>query len=135
MKQVNVIRISSRLKSVSEVETFAKTLQREFNLDEEVFPKILISVTEAVNNAIIHGNQIDENKEVTLQSYCKEDKLTICIKDEGPGFEVAKVPDPCCKENIEKPGGRGVLIMRSLSDDIRFKNNGSCVEMTFNIKK
>ncbi len=135
MKPINLIRLSSRLKSVSQVETFAKSLQKEFNIDEEVFPKILISVTEAVNNAIIHGNQIDENKEVVLQSYYKEDKLTICVADEGPGFEVTKVPDPCCKENIEKSGGRGVLIMRTLSDDIRFKNNGSCVEMTFNIKK
>ncbi|MCO6462082.1 MAG: ATP-binding protein [Saprospiraceae bacterium] len=135
MKHLTVIKLSSKLKSINQVEPFARELRQKYNLDEEVFHNILISLTEAVNNAIIHGNRIDESKEVILQTFLEKDKLTVCVKDEGPGFEVTKVPDPCRKENIEKPGGRGVLIMKSLSDDIRFKNNGSCVELIFNIRK
>ncbi|HMT76510.1 MAG: ATP-binding protein [Saprospiraceae bacterium] len=135
MKPINVIKLSSKLKSITQVEPFANELRLKYNIDDEVFHNILISLTEAVNNAIIHGNQVDENKEVVLQTFLEQNRLTVCVRDEGGGFEVAKVPDPCCKENIEKPGGRGVLIMKSLSDDIHFKNNGSCVEMIFNIRK
>ena len=135
MKPINVIKLSSKLKSITQVEPFANELRLKYNIDDEVFHNILISLTEAVNNAIIHGNQVDENKEVVLQTFLEQNRLTVCVRDEGGGFEVTKVPDPCCKENIEKPGGRGVLIMKSLSDDIHFKNNGSCVEMIFNIRK
>jgi len=134
MNTVTVIKLSSRLRSISQVEPFAMELKKKYNLDEEVFPKILISVTEAVNNAIIHGNRVDEKKEVVLQSRCTGRQLLICVEDEGSGFELKNVPDPCCAENIEKAGGRGVLIMKSLSDGIRFKNNGSKVELVFNIR-
>jgi len=134
MSRGTIIRLSSKLKSISLVEPFAKELKQKYNLDEEVFPKILISVTEAVNNAIIHGNNIDENKEVILQSKCTGTQLLICIEDEGKGFEPKNVADPCCADNIEKTGGRGVLIMKSLCDKIHFRNNGSTVELVFNIR-
>ena len=129
-----IIRLSSKLKSISQVEPFAKDLKLKYDLSEEIFPKILISITEAVNNAIIHGNLIDENKQVLLHSKLTGGQLLICIEDEGRGFEPKAVPDPCCEENIEKLGGRGVLIMKSLTDGIHFKNNGSKVELIFNIR-
>ena len=134
MSRGMIIRLSSKLKSISQVEPFAKELKEKYNLNEDVFPKILISVTEAVNNAIIHGNQTDERKQVVLHSKLAGTQLLICVEDEGRGFEPGNVPDPCGAENMDKTGGRGVLIMRSLCDSIHFRNNGATVELIFNIR-
>lgn len=127
------IRLSSKLKSIAKVEHFATNLKAKYNISEEVYPKILISLTEAVNNAIIHGNEVDESKIVRLHSKISGKQLHILVEDEGCGFEPNNIPDPCNEENIWKCGGRGVMIMRSLTDRVQFKNNGSCVELIFNI--
>lgn len=127
------IRLSSKLKNIIQVETFAYGLKQKYHINDEVFPKILISVTEAVNNAIIHGNQVDESKQVMLYSKLHNRELHILVEDEGHGFEPNNIPDPCTEENIFKCGGRGVMIMKSLTDEVHFKKNGSCVELVFNI--
>jgi serine/threonine-protein kinase RsbW len=96
-----------------------------------LYPNILISLTEAVNNAVQHGNRNDISKIVCVRSQKLKHTLHCEISDEGRGFDPEKVPDPTSPENIEKPGGRGVFLMRQLSDKVRFKDNGSTVELEF----
>ena len=103
------------------------------NIDETKFPDILISLTEAVNNAILHGNNADESKTVEISMEGKSSGVAISVTDEGKGFDPNEIPDPTAPENIECCGGRGVFIMSRLADKITFENNGSTVQMFFKL--
>jgi serine/threonine-protein kinase RsbW len=91
----------------------------------------MIAVTEAVNNAIKHGNQNNSSKNVFLTLSLNEGLLKFTIKDEGSGFDFHKLPDPTAPENISKPGGRGIFLMKHLSDEVSFRENGKVVELSF----
>jgi serine/threonine-protein kinase RsbW len=127
--------IQLKLKSspcqVKHVEELVKSLMCKCQLNQEVCDNILISLTEAVNNAIIHGNKEDIEKYVNIK--CKESstKVIIQISDEGNGFNPQGIKDPTLPENIECCGGRGVFIMKSLSDQLLFLDNGRTVELHF----
>ncbi|MCB0528471.1 MAG: ATP-binding protein [Saprospiraceae bacterium] len=119
--------------NVSKVETFVLDVAARYNLSPNVHGNILVSLTEAVTNAILHGNQADGNKSVSISLRRQKDALSIRVSDEGPGFDPACVPDPTTSECIEQCGGRGLFLMRHLSDECRFTRNGSTVEMRFKI--
>ncbi|QKG81273.1 ATP-binding protein [Tenuifilum thalassicum] len=102
-------------------------------LSPDVYGKVLIASIEGVNNAIVHGNKQDENKSVIVELFADKSKITITIKDQGPGFDPNSIPDPTKPENLENISGRGVFLMKKLSDKIEFENNGSTVIMHFNI--
>lgn len=116
---------------IYEVEFFVKKFAKVLKIDEHIYPNILISVTEAVNNAIIHGNQKNINKEVNIKLSKSNKVLTILVSDQGEGFDPEDVPDPTLTENLEKLGGRGVFLIQQLSDMVNYKNNGRTVEMQF----
>jgi serine/threonine-protein kinase RsbW len=130
-----MITISSNPNNILEVETYLKKMDLDFLFDAEKYADILISLTEAVNNAIIHGNKSDETKNVTIHVNTVERGISFCVVDEGHGFNHNYVPDPTCKENIDCCGGRGVHIMKALCDDISFNENGRSVEMFFDLSK
>ena len=90
-------------------------------------------MTEAVNNAIVHGNK--ENKEKKVELYLKQNKKSISfiIKDEGPGFDESKIPDPTNPKNLNNIKGRGVFLIKNLTDNVTFRNKGSEVELVFNL--
>ncbi len=113
------------------IEKFVKNMMCKCNFDQDVYDNILISLTEAVNNAIIHGNKTNVEKMVRVDCREKTQKVVIRISDEGEGFNPQEVKDPTLLENIECCGGRGVFIMKQLSDEILFLDNGRTVEMHF----
>ncbi len=132
---MKLLKLTSRPENISVVEKFIDDLKGELNIGDDVYGNILISLTEAANNAIIHGNKCDEKKEVTIE-YGLDDRgknLTFIIKDQGPGFEYNKLPDPTAPENLEKTSGRGVFLMMQLADMVVFSDNGATVEMSFRI--
>ena len=94
---------------------------------------MLVSLTEAVTNAIVHGNNGDVSKSVKIQLEKSGDNFIIRVSDEGRGFDPNTLPDPTKGENLFKTGGRGVFLMQKLSDTVRFHNNGSTVEMFFKL--
>jgi len=128
-----MLTISSNPNNILEVESYLKRLDFDFGFQSEKYADILISLTEAVNNAITHGNKNDESKKVHIHVREKNNGLAFCVTDEGGGFNPSRVPDPTCDENIECCGGRGVYIMKALSDDITFEDDGRSVEMYFNL--
>jgi serine/threonine-protein kinase RsbW len=93
--------------------------------------RLLVSCTEAVNNAIIHGNKSNPDKNIVVRCIAEKHLLTICVKDEGKGFDSEDLPDPRDEKNLLKESGRGVFLMRSMMDKVRFKRlkSGSVVEM------
>lgn len=91
----------------------------------------MIAVTEAVNNAIKHGNQNNSSKNVSLTLSLADGLIKFEVRDEGVGFDFHKLPDPTAPENIAKPGGRGIFLMKHLSDEVTFKEKGKVVELSF----
>lgn len=125
------IEIKSSLKNMSEVESLIDDVCESFELDEDNYGNVLIAVTEAVNNAIMHGNRNDENKLVSINASLIDGKVVFVIQDEGVGFNFDNLPDPTAPENIEKPDGRGIFLMKNLSDQVVFDLNGSKVSVIF----
>ncbi|MFK7808233.1 MAG: ATP-binding protein [Saprospiraceae bacterium] len=131
MSESKEITIKSELQSISQVEKLIDGLCQVYNIDEEHYGNILIALTEAVNNAIVHGNRLDIDKNVTLSYIASEKSLKFIVSDEGPGFDYDNLPDPTAPENIEKPHGRGVFLMKNLADQCSFLDDGRIVELEF----
>jgi serine/threonine-protein kinase RsbW len=127
--------ISIQVPSISEnirmIESFIDNAKDRFHLDDDIYGNIMIAVTEAVNNAIKHGNSNDKAKNVHLSLALNDSMIKFIVKDEGPGFDYQDLPDPTAPENLEKPGGRGIFLMRHLSDEVEFKDKGRIVELSF----
>jgi serine/threonine-protein kinase RsbW len=129
-----VVKISSKIESLRKVEKVIDEISGEFHIAEDLYGNILIAALEAVNNAIMHGNKLDESKNVVITFYLNDMKLNVKIEDEGKGFNYAEIPDPTAPENIENVNGRGIFLMEKLSDKIEFSRNGASVELEFNLK-
>ncbi|MBS1583085.1 MAG: ATP-binding protein [Bacteroidetes bacterium] len=106
----------------------------KYNVHESHYGNILIALTEAVNNAIHHGNRLDPAKQVSLGYEVKGDKIVFVVSDDGPGFDHDNLPDPTDPQNIEKPHGRGVFLMRALADSVEFSDNGATVALAFSLQ-
>lgn len=128
-----MLKLPSNLRSIHVLDSFVQDLVHQYQISQEVHGNMLISLTEAVTNAITHGNHYDENKVVQINLQKKSDTIAIRVSDQGCGFDPANVPDPTCEENICKCGGRGVFLMQRLCDQIQYKDNGRTVEMHFKI--
>jgi serine/threonine-protein kinase RsbW len=128
-----MLNIPSKIENLTIVEKAIDDISAEYMLNSELYGNILIATIEAANNAILHGNQLDEDKFVDITFNIDNKFLTIIIKDQGKGFDYKGIPDPTAPENIEKINGRGVFLMERLADKINFYENGSRVELIFNI--
>ncbi|MFZ6010763.1 MAG: ATP-binding protein [Bacteroidota bacterium] len=125
------IQVPSITENIRMIESFIDNAKERFHLDDDIYGNIMIAVTEAVNNAIKHGNANDRGKNVLLSLSLEESMIKFIVKDEGTGFNYDKLPDPTAPENLEKPGGRGIFLMKHLSDEVEFKENGRVVELSF----
>lgn len=128
-----LLTLPSQQNQVRYVEKFVSQVASRFNITPDTYGNILISLTEAVNNAIIHGNRKDKNKKVKVCFEKRRKDLAIRVSDEGSGFDYDNLPDPTAPENILECGGRGVFIMRQLCDGMEYKDNGRTVEMRFSV--
>ena len=125
------IEIGSDLNNIPQVESLIDKVCEDLSLNEDYYGNILIAVTEAVNNAIIHGNKNVESKVVKVDVSKNNNALTFSVADQGDGFDFENLPDPTAPENLEKPDGRGIFLMKNLSDGVEFESNGSKVCITF----
>ena len=130
----SIFELESNPDAINEVENIIDTFNQKLKIREDVFGNIIVAVTEAVNNAIYHGNASSEKKKVHLSfDISHAYKLVVKVRDEGGGFDIDSLPDPTAPENIGKPGGRGIFLMRHLADDLSFNEEGREAVMTFNI--
>ncbi|MBL0741771.1 ATP-binding protein [Chryseolinea lacunae] len=130
MNTIN-IQVPSIGENIRMIESFIDNAKEKFHLDDDIYGNIMIAVTEAVNNAIKHGNSNDKSKNVFLSLFLDDSMLKFIIKDEGTGFDFENLPDPTAPENLEKLGGRGIFLMKHLSDEVNFRENGRIVELSF----
>jgi serine/threonine-protein kinase RsbW len=132
-KANNTMQIVSQPESINIIEKVIDDIRTEFDVKEECYGNMLVAVTEAVNNAIQHGNKYDPSKMVNVSYEIDNDRIAFTISDEGTGFDYYNLPDPTAPENLEKPTGRGVFLMKHLADQIIFSDQGKVVELYFNM--
>ena len=125
--------VPSNPENIVMVQGYIERVIEKFRVSPDLYGDILISLTEAVNNAIIHGNLKDESKTVQIRVAKQDDALSFKVSDEGGGFDYREIPDPTAPGHLHTTGGRGVFIMNELCDNLKFHNNGSTVEMRFKI--
>ena len=125
------ISIESKVTSIRIVERAIDEATSELGISQDNYGKILISILEGVNNAILHGNKSDPLKMVDIEFFCEKKDFIITITDEGKGFAPEEVPDPTISENREELNGRGVFLMSKLADKIRYSKKGNSVTLVF----
>jgi serine/threonine-protein kinase RsbW len=132
MKNIR-IDIPSISDNIRMIESFIDNAKDRYHLNDDIYGNIMIAVTEAVNNAIKHGNKGDSAKNVSLVLSLQEGMIKFRVEDEGIGFDFHDLPDPTAPENLEKPGGRGIFLMKHLADEVDFSQLGKVVELSFYI--
>jgi serine/threonine-protein kinase RsbW len=90
---------------------------------------IQLAIEEAMVNAVEHGNGGDPAKHVTVEYSIDPGLFEIAITDEGPGFKLQDVPDPCSDEGLSRASGRGIALMRAYMDRVEYNDAGNCVRM------
>lgn len=116
-------------KSISRIETFLHRVNRTLRLDEILFNKLMISVTEAVNNAIVHGNKLNPARKVFVTCEVLPGWLVVLVDDQGRGFKPEQVGNPLRRENLLKESGRGIFLMRTLMDKVEFETSRSGMQV------
>jgi serine/threonine-protein kinase RsbW len=117
--------IPSSYDATERVAAMIEQVGGQVGISEDDKVDLMISVMEAVNNAIQHGNQEDETKQVHVRIEAELGKVVCWVRDEGVGFNPAKVPDPLSPQNLLNPSGRGILMMREFMDNVEFSAEGS----------
>ena len=128
---VDSLSIPSQIESIPIVETLIDDVCRKIGVHEDVYGNVLIAVTEAVNNAILHGNKESSTLLVDVGVYDEKASFMFEVKDKGDGFDHVNLPDPTAPENIEKENGRGIYLMRHLADEVLYNEKGNEVAIVF----
>lgn len=131
--EIVTMELNSQPESLSAVEKIVEDVKNKFNVNEDSYGNMLVALTEAVSNAIYHGNQLNPKKKINLSYQFADGSLSFTISDQGSGFDFYNLPDPTAPENLEKECGRGIFLMKHLSDQVIFSENGRVVELFFKI--
>ncbi len=129
---IDKISVISDFNALGEVESLVDKVCGNLGVDEANYGNVLIAVTEAVTNAIMHGNS--RNKDLMVDVAVGDEVRSFCfrVKDQGPGFNFTALPDPTAPDNLQLENGRGIFLMKNLADEVEFEDNGSCVSIYFN---
>ncbi len=130
MKSIK-ISIPSLIENITIIESFIDNAKERFHINDDIYGNIMISVTECVSNAIIHGNKQNSKKTVNIELKFLDNQIKFIIQDQGEGYDFQHLEDPTSPENLEKSGGRGVFIMKHLCDEIEFEDEGRKTILTF----
>lgn len=122
--------------TITKIEPLLLELKSKLNIKDDEFYNIMIATTEAVNNAVNHGNKLNPNKFVDFNIYANENEIVIFIKDEGEGFNPDEIDDCLQPENLLKTSGRGVFLIKELMDEVMIDSNydGTKITMKYYFK-
>jgi len=112
------LRLPSRMKAVDEAAAAVAEFMNRLGIAEDIAFGVDMAVREAVTNAVLHGNKLDDAKEVGLKLRNTSEVFEISVHDQGSGFDPNEVPDPTRDENILKTSGRGIFFMRNFMDEV-----------------
>ncbi len=129
-----ILVIKSDISQLKSVELFINKLFNKFNIPDCYFNKVYLCVSEAVINSIIHGNKKNKDKRVFIKVHHSGDKLKVKVEDEGDGFSLENVEDPTVRKNIQKETGRGIHIIKALTEYIKYNKKGNSIHFKINCK-
>ena len=124
------LRLNSTMESVAQVEAAAEKLAAEAGLDEDERFHVSMAAREAAVNAVLHGNEYDPAKQITASFENTGAALVITIADQGKGLDPETLPDPLAAENLLRGAGRGIFLIRSFMDEVRFRQLHPGTELT-----
>lgn len=130
----NILIIKSDQSELQRVEEFIHEVFVFYAFPDNCFKKVLLCITEATINSIIHGNKSDHGKKVELNVDCKTHIISVSITDEGEGFDFRTIPDPTSKENLLKESGRGIHIIKSIAKTFSFNKKGNSMQFQIECK-
>lgn len=126
--------LNSKPENITLVESFVQQLRSNSLVSDSMYYNVLLVLTEAVNNSIFHGNGADPDKNVKVLASVKRNNLFLTVSDEGKGFFPEKLADPTSPERLTQQNGRGVFLMKQLSENVSYTDNGRKVEICFRIR-
>jgi serine/threonine-protein kinase RsbW len=120
----NVVEVTleSDLKNVEVADEISRRVSVTAGFGEDEQQQIELAVHESLINAIKHGNRNDSSKSVSVRYVIYGDRLEVCIRDQGEGFDVSRVADPLAEENLLNISGRGIFLIRAFMDDLQVDN-------------
>ncbi len=126
------LELPSQTEKIEEAAFFVENALKDLEFDPDERDNVVIAATEAISNAIIHGNKSNPQKKVTIVVKGLTDRIEIHVRDEGKGFEPRNLANPLAPENLLRESGRGIFILKSLMDKIeyRFLSNGTEIVLT-----
>lgn len=127
------LQLPSKPESIVELENLIEDIADTYQISDDTFANMMTCLNEVVMNAIVHGNKMDESKKVIVNAEIDHKRIMWTITDEGNGFDYNNLPDPTAEENLENLTGRGVFIVKQLSDQCIFNASGNEVELHFKI--
>lgn len=131
--ELYTLQLPSKQESITLLENLIEEIADKHNISEDTFANMMTCLSEAANNAIVHGNKLDENKKVIVNADVEGRRIIWTVTDEGDGFDYNNLADPTAPENLENLTGRGVFIIKHLADQCIFNTKGNEVELHFKI--
>jgi len=133
-KEISVT-IPSRLQELAKIEHLSEEIAQKMALSEDQRENLAIAVTEAVGNAILHGNKKSPRKKVHILFRLEKDRVKVSVRDEGKGFNPDDLFNPLDPKNIMKESGRGIFILKTLMDKVSFSFSPAGTTVEFVMKK
>ncbi len=130
MERNSYLKLNSTPSELNRVVEYIENICDQHNIYNSYYGNIVTGVTEAFLNAVEHGNKNDSNKSITINFEVQNDGFAFCVSDEGNGFDINTVGDPT-DINSKNNKGRGIYLMKHLSDDMEFHNGGRTACMKF----
>jgi len=130
----DILVIKSDKNEIRKTEEFLRDFFKKNNLAEDNFNRVFLCLSEAVMNSIQHGNQNNRQKQVCIQADCENELIHIKITDEGEGFDFHHIKNPVEPKNIKSESGRGIHIIKSLTNELEFKEKGKCIQFKIECK-
>lgn len=124
-RQIFRLNLKSTYEESEKIPDFVEDLQKKCKLDDEISGNLMLLLSEAVTNAIEHGNELDPNKTAEIIVEITDNEVVAMVKDEGAGFQPSEQDDPLAEENLLKDSGRGVFLLKELSDEMEYQENGT----------
>ncbi|MFA5669943.1 MAG: ATP-binding protein [Balneolaceae bacterium] len=125
--------LKSTYEEVERLEGLLTTLQTHIGFNDELYARLMLTVSEAATNGIVHGNKLDKSKSLTIIATFDGAILSFTIQDEGEGFTPSEVPNPLAEENLLKPSGRGIFLMKEYADEVLYADGGNTLILKFEV--
>jgi serine/threonine-protein kinase RsbW len=131
--QLYTLQLPSKYESITQLEALIEEIADKYRVSDDTFANMMTCLNEAVVNAIVHGNKLDESKTVIINADVEPKRVIWTITDKGNGFDYNNLADPTAPERLEELTGRGVFILKHLADQCIFNAKGNEVELHFKI--